>query len=576
MNLYTSAWSIISTKNQKKFFFIIILFLILSILEIVSIAAVIPFVAALFSPEKLSTFPLLKNFSYLLNQYQNFLIPLFCICFFFLFLLKNLFSIITYRYIFNYNSEIRAEVSTKLLKKFFNQDYLYFINNTQGKLSATMSSETSVFSSEFLDALMIFLSECILLAAIFILIIFTGNSVIFFAIVPIAILTMLILTLLKKKIKNWSVSRVELAEKMVTVSQRIFIGVRDIYFLKNLDQLINNFYLLNKNQSLLDAKTQTISIIPRALLELMGLMILLITLIYLYKEGISNNEIITKITFYFVVAYRALPSFSRILVQRQRIKYSENSVKIIKNTLMLEDKRILDIPNNDKIEFNKSLKFSNINFSYSDKKEFIRNENITIEKGKVIGIYGQSGSGKSTLLNLLTFLIKPRSGKIQIDDKEISNEYERRKFQNLITFISQDTFLIEDTIKNNITFTTQKRIDEKKLNNAIKLACAEKFIHELPDNLNYMVGTHGRKISSGQKQRIVIARSFYDSREILVLDEATNALDEETEKKILQNIISKKNGKTIIIVSHNKSNLSVCDKSYEIEDGKIILLNKKT
>ena len=576
MNLYTSAWSIISTKNQKKFFFIIILFLILSILEIVSIAAVIPFVAALFSPEKLSTFPLLKNFSYLLNQYQNFLIPLFCICFFFLFLLKNLFSIITYRYIFNYNSEIRAEVSTKLLKKFFNQDYLYFINNTQGKLSATMSSETSVFSSEFLDALMIFLSECILLAAIFILIIFTGNSVIFFAIVPIAILTMLILTLLKKKIKNWAVSRVELAEKMVTVSQRIFIGVRDIYFLKNLDQLINNFYLLNKNQSLLDAKTQTISIIPRALLELMGLMILLITLIYLYKEGISNNEIITKITFYFVVAYRALPSFSRILVQRQRIKYSENSVKIIKNTLMLEDKRILDIPNNDKIEFNKSLKFSNINFSYSDKKEFIRNENITIEKGKVIGIYGQSGSGKSTLLNLLTFLIKPRSGKIQIDDKEISNEYERRKFQNLITFISQDTFLIEDTIKNNITFTTQNRIDEKKLNNAIKLACAEKFIHELPDNLNYMVGTHGRKISSGQKQRIVIARSFYDSREILVLDEATNALDEEKKKKILQNIISKKNGKTIIIVSHNKSNLSVCDKSYEIEDGKIILLNKKT
>ncbi len=573
MNLYTSAWSIISNKNQKKFFFIIFLFLILSILEIISIAAVIPFVAAIFSPEQLLNFPILKNFGNFLSEYQNVIIPLSCICFFFLFLLKNLFSIITYKYIFNYNSEIRAEVSTKLLKKFFNQDYLYFINNTQGKLSATMSSETSVFSSQFLDALMIFLSECILLVAIFILIILTGHSVIFFAIVPIAILTTLILTLLKKKIKKWAAHRVELAEKMVTVSQRIFIGVRDIYFLKNLDQLINNFYILNKNQSLLDAKTQTISIIPRALLELMGLMILLITLLYLYKEGISNNDIITKITFYFVVAYRALPSFSRILVQRQRIKYSENSVNIIKNTLKLEDKRILDIPNNSKIKFNHSLKLSNLNFSYTDKKEFIRNENITIEKGKVIGIYGQSGSGKSTLLNLITFLIKPLKGKIFLDDKEILNDHERRKFQNLITFISQDTFLIEDSIKNNITFTSQNEIDEKKLNNAIKLACAEKFIYELPDNLNYMVGTHGRKISSGQKQRIVIARSFYDSREILVLDEATNALDEETEKKIIKNIINKKDEKTIIIVSHNKSNLSVCDKTYEIEDGKITLLN---
>ena len=573
MNLYTSAWSIISNKNQKKFFFIIFLFLILSILEIISIAAVIPFVAAIFSPEQLLNFPILKNFGNFLSEYQNVIIPLSCICFFFLFLLKNLFSIITYKYIFNYNSEIRAEVSTKLLKKFFNQDYLYFINNTQGKLSATMSSETSVFSSQFLDALMIFLSECILLVAIFILIILTGHSVIFFAIVPIAILTTLILTLLKKKIKKWAAHRVELAEKMVTVSQRIFIGVRDIYFLKNLDQLINNFYILNKNQSLLDAKTQTISIIPRALLELMGLMILLITLLYLYKEGISNNDIITKITFYFVVAYRALPSFSRILVQRQRIKYSENSVNIIKNTLKLEDKRILDIPNNSKIKFNHSLKLSNLNFSYTDKKEFIKNENIIIEKGKVIGIYGQSGSGKSTLLNLITFLIKPLKGKIFLDDKEILNDHERRKFQNLITFISQDTFLIEDSIKNNITFTSQNEIDEKKLNNAIKLACAEKFIYELPDNLNYMVGTHGRKISSGQKQRIVIARSFYDSREILVLDEATNALDEETEKKIIKNIINKKDEKTIIIVSHNKSNLSVCDKSYEIEDGKITLLN---
>ena len=573
MNLYTSAWSIISNKNQKKFFFIIFLFLILSILEIISIAAVIPFVAAIFSPEQILNFPILKNFGNFLSEYQNVIIPLSCICFFFLFLLKNLFSIITYKYIFNYNSEIRAEVSTKLLKKFFNQDYLYFINNTQGKLSATMSSETSVFSSQFLDALMIFLSECILLVAIFILIILTGHSVIFFAIVPIAILTTLILTLLKKKIKKWAAHRVELAEKMVTVSQRIFIGVRDIYFLKNLDQLINNFYILNKNQSLLDAKTQTISIIPRALLELMGLMILLITLLYLYKEGISNNDIITKITFYFVVAYRALPSFSRILVQRQRIKYSENSVNIIKNTLKLEDKRILDIPNNSKIKFNHSLKLSNLNFSYTDKKEFIKNENIIIEKGKVIGIYGQSGSGKSTLLNLITFLIKPLKGKIFLDDKEILNDHERRKFQNLITFISQDTFLIEDSIKNNITFTSQNEIDEKKLNNAIKLACAEKFIYELPDNLNYMVGTHGRKISSGQKQRIVIARSFYDSREILVLDEATNALDEETEKKIIKNIINKKDEKTIIIVSHNKSNLSVCDKSYEIEDGKITLLN---
>ncbi|PDH20894.1 MAG: hypothetical protein CNC05_02725 [Pelagibacterales bacterium MED-G42] len=569
MNLYLSAWSILSKKNQKKFFFIIFLFLLLSLLEIIGIASVIPFITAIFSPEKLSDLPILDNFINLIEKKENIILPIFCIIFFSIFLIKNVFSIVIYRYIFGYNSEIRAEVSTKILKKFFNQDYLYFINNSQGKLSATMSSETSVFSTEFLDALMILLSECMLLIAIFVLIIFTGHSIIFLAIIPIILITFLILSFLKKRIKIWGKLRVEIAEKMVTVSQRIFIGVRDIYFLKSIDQLINNFYLLNKNQSLLDAKTQTISIIPRALLELMGLIVLLITLIYLYDSGISNDEIISKITFYFVIAYRALPSLSRILVQKQRIRYSENSVKIINEALSLKDKRVLKTTNHENFNFKKSLKLENIDFTYNDKKNFFTNENFVLERGKVTGIYGQSGSGKSTLLNLITFLFKPTKGKIYIDDNEVFSDIDKRKFQNIITFLSQDTFLIEDTIKNNISLTSNQNIDDKKLEKAIQLACADKFIKDLPGQLNYMVGTHGRKISSGQKQRLVIARAFYDSREILVLDEATNAIDESTEKAIYQNIIDEKGSKTIVIVSHNKSNLSFCDNKYEIKDGSI-------
>lgn len=572
MNLYLSAWSILSKKNQNKFFFIIFLFLLLSLLEIIGIASIIPFITAIFSPEKLSNLPILNNFVDLIEKNQNIILPIFCIIFFSIFLLKNVFSIIIYRYIFSYNSEIRAEVSTRILKKFFNQDYLYFINNSQGKLSATMSTETSVFSTEFLDALMILLSECMLLIAIFILIIFTGHSIIFLAIIPIILTTFLILSFLKKRIKIWGKLRAELAEKMVTISQRIFIGVRDIYFLKNIDQLINNFYLLNKNQSLLDAKTRTISIIPRALLELMGLTVLLITLIYLYDSGISNNEIISKITFYFVIAYRALPSFSRILVQKQRIRYSENSVKIISKTLSLEDKRILKTINYENYKFKKSLKLQNIDFTYDNKKNFFTDENFVLECGKVTGIYGQSGSGKSTLLNLITFLFKPNKGKIYIDDNEVLNDMDKRKFQNIVTFLSQDTFLIEDTIKNNITLSSDQNIDNIKLEKAIQLACADKFIKDLPGQLDYMVGTHGRKISSGQKQRIVIARAFYDAREILVLDEATNAIDESTEKEIYQNIIDEKGSKTIVIVSHNKSNLSFCDNKYEIKDGSIIKL----
>ena len=119
---------------------------------------------------------------------------------------------------------------------------------------------------------------------------------------------------------------------MVTVSQRIFIGVRDIYFLKNLDQLINNFYLLNKNQSLLDAKTKTISIVPRALLELMGLIVLLITLVYLYNSGLSNNDIISKILLAHSHSVTSPTSFSQagvIPVLEKNIGEGDETIKKI-------------------------------------------------------------------------------------------------------------------------------------------------------------------------------------------------------------------------------------------------------
>ena len=130
-------------------------------LEIKGIALVIPFVAALFNPESLSNFPILNNYTSFIEENKNILLPLFCIFFFSIFLFKNLFLIFTYKFTYSFNSEVKAYISTKILKKFFNQNYLYFVNNSMGKLSATMSNETSIFSGQFLDALMIFLSESI-------------------------------------------------------------------------------------------------------------------------------------------------------------------------------------------------------------------------------------------------------------------------------------------------------------------------------------------------------------------------------------------------------------------------------
>jgi ABC-type multidrug transport system fused ATPase/permease subunit len=139
-----------------------------------------------------------------------------------------------------------------------------------------------------------------------------------------------------------------------------------------------------------------------------------------------------------------------------------------------------------------------------------------------------------------------------------------------LSYISQDTFLINDSIKNNIIFGNLNQFEEKKFLESIKFACLEDFLNNLQEDRDTKIILNSKNISSGQKQRIALARLYYNDKDILIFDEATNALDEETENKILQNIIQlKKKGKTIIIVSHNKSNLLKCDKVYKIDNHTI-------
>ena len=133
----------------------------------------------------------------------------------------------------------------------------------------------------------------------------------------------------------------------------------------------------------------------------------------------------------------------------------------------------------------------------------------------------------------------------------------------------------DDSIKNNITFEEESSIDNDKLNRAIKFAQLDQFIKSLPEGLNYMVGSQSRRISSGQKQRIAIARAIYNSKEILIFDEATNALDYETEKKIIENIYQLRNKHTIILVSHELRNLEGCDIIYEVKKNSVKVVNSK-
>ena len=211
----------------------------------------------------------------------------------------------------------------------------------------------------------------------------------------------------------------------------------------------------------------------------------------------------------------------------------------------------------------------NIQFSY--KNQIILNSiNLEIKKGTTVGIIGASGSGKSTLVDLINGLLKPSRGKISVDGKNINEII--KPWQLSIGYVGQEIFLIDDTIKANIAFgMSSQEINIERVYKALEAAQLSVFINELELGIETKVGERGVQLSGGQKQRIGIARALYHNPSVLIFDEATASLDDETERQVMNSIYNLKQNKTMIIIAHRISTLDDCDMVYEVKNGKIKL-----
>ena len=222
-----------------------------------------------------------------------------------------------------------------------------------------------------------------------------------------------------------------------------------------------------------------------------------------------------------------------------------------------------------KFEFIKSINFKNVSFNYPGRDNALNKINLEIPKNTITGIKGDTGSGKSTLIKLIMNLLEPSSGEIFVDEKPLNSI--KNGWQKKIGYIPQNFYILDDTILENIVFSQQKSdFDYKKISEILKFSKLDKLINSLPEGLNTIVGPSGKLLSGGQAQRLAIARALYQEKDILIFDEATNALDEDTENEILKNISKLSSSKTVIIVSHSKKVLDICNQILTIKEKQLI------
>ncbi len=260
-----------------------------------------------------------------------------------------------------------------------------------------------------------------------------------------------------------------------------------------------------------------------------------------------------------------LTTLGHILDDYQRSMASTNRVlDLIDTPIKIKTGKLKVNPKDVKGE----ISFKNVNFAYEGRSQIIKNFSLNIDPGKKIGIVGATGSGKSTLVKLLLRLYKINEGSIEIDGNSIEL-LDLKSLRRCIALVSQETYLFQGSIEENISYGS-KDIVKSEIINAADVAEASEFINQLPQGLKTIVGERGQKLSGGQRQRIAIARAILKNAPILILDEATASVDNETEAAIQRSLKKITKNCTTIVIAHRLSTVIDADEIIVLDKGKII------
>ena len=291
-------------------------------------------------------------------------------------------------------------------------------------------------------------------------------------------------------------------------------------------------------------------------------------------NGSDISSMIAVLGAFAMALIKLMPSAAGISSYVNTLTYLAPSVEEVEEVLLSESEEkssFTDIKGDLQFNFNDRIEMQGICFKYSNRNQVIfDNANMTIEKGKSIGIKGASGAGKTTIVDILLGLLEPDNGRILIDGKE--STYQSFRGGANVGYIPQNIFLMDDTLRRNVAFGIKDSdIDDDRVLRALGEAQMLEYVMSLPKGLDTIVGEHGVRFSGGQRQRIGIARALYHDPVIMVFDEATSALDEDTERAVMDAVESMHGKKTLIIIAHRLKTIEKCDVIYTVEGGKIKL-----
>jgi ABC-type bacteriocin/lantibiotic exporter with double-glycine peptidase domain len=570
IHLLSGVISHIGKRRKYQYFMLLMLTIVGAVAEIVSLSAVVPFIAILINPNEIFSYEIVSNNAGLLGIYQpkEMLLPL-TIIFLVAAITAGAMRVILLWVGIKIGNSTGADLGTKVFKVSLNQPYSTHIDRNGSEIISGITQKVNA-ATGVLISFVIILTASILFLSILITLLFIDPKVAIIVMLVFGSLYFLIAWFSRKRLRRNSKNQADEQTNGIRIIQEALSSIRDV-IIGNLQNVFSSEYdksvrSLQKSRG----ENSFINQAPRFIMESLGIVMIAVISYVLSANNDGSPSILPTMGALALGAQRLLPLLQQIYGNWSVIKGSQ--VQLFDVVSLLDSAiDISDVDDSYKVSFQNNISMTDVSFKHEgDDRLILKNINLTIEKGKSIGIVGSTGSGKSTLLDLLMCLIRPFGGALTVDNQNIRPEH-NKAWQKNIAHVPQDIFLIDATIMENIAFGTPKtEIDTDRVKASAFCAQISSYIEDEPLGYNTIVGEGGIKLSGGQKQRIGIARALYRNFEVLFLDEATSALDSQTERAVIKSLESLHKDLTLIMIAHRISSLQFCDAIIVLDKGSIV------